>query len=92
MAKIEEVTEHGGSDERWKAQRLAQKLDVEIQQLKVALSELDTVKPQKTTYTKRANVFFLDRRDVIVKTKKIELKEKEKKRHDVGLELRNSSQ
>ncbi|KAE8911048.1 hypothetical protein PF005_g10482 [Phytophthora fragariae] len=88
MAEIEEVKEHGSGDDRWKVQRFAQKLDGEIQQLKVALSELDTVKPKKTTYTKRANVFFLDTcRDAIVTTKKNELKEKETKR----LELRNSS-
>ncbi|KAH7479108.1 hypothetical protein PRIC1_009339 [Phytophthora ramorum] len=89
MAKIEEVTEQSGGDDRWKAQQIAHKLDGEIQQLKVALSELDAVKPKRTTYTKKANVFFLDRRDNIVKTKKHELKNKEKKRHDVGLELRN---
>ncbi|ETM37807.1 hypothetical protein L914_15761 [Phytophthora nicotianae] len=57
MAKIEEIAELSGI-ERWKAQRLARKLDGDIQQLKVALSELDTVKPKKTTYTKKANVFF----------------------------------
>ncbi|KAF1775442.1 hypothetical protein GQ600_13335 [Phytophthora cactorum] len=122
MAKIEEVAEHGGSG-RWKAQRLVQKLDGDIHLLKVALNELDAVKPKKTTYTKKANVFFLEKRDIIVKTKKSklvvvccllfvalpsfsqqhlpttvcrdaadELKEKEKKRHVVGLELRDSSQ
>ncbi|ETP07512.1 hypothetical protein F441_16207 [Phytophthora nicotianae CJ01A1] len=112
MAKIEEIAELSGI-ERWKAQRLARKLDGDIQQLKVALSELDTVKPKKTTYTKKANVFFLEKRNVIVKNKKSklllvgvvhsagthgirdipgELKGKEKKRHDVGLKLRNSSQ
>ncbi|KAG7400265.1 hypothetical protein PHYBOEH_006402 [Phytophthora boehmeriae] len=88
MTKIEEVETN--VDERWKAQRLAQKLDGEIQQLKVALGELDTVKPKKTTYSKKANVFFLEKRDVIVKTKKNELKDKEKERYDVGLQLRNS--
>ncbi|KAF4047310.1 hypothetical protein GN244_ATG00445 [Phytophthora infestans] len=87
MARIEEVA----ALERWKAQRLAQKLDADIQQLKVALSELDTVQPKKTTYTKKANVFFLEKRDVIVQTKKRELRDNEKKRHDVGLELRESS-
>ncbi|KAG1703036.1 hypothetical protein DVH05_007949 [Phytophthora capsici] len=91
MAKIEEVGENG-TEERWKAQRLAQKLDGEIQQLKVALSELDTVKPNKTTYTKKANVYFLEKRDGIVKSKKNELKEKEKQRHNVGLNLRSSTQ
>ncbi|KAG2839965.1 hypothetical protein PC116_g4808 [Phytophthora cactorum] len=91
MATIEEVAEHGGSG-RWKAQRLVQKLDGDIHLLKVALNELDAVKPKKTTYTKKANVFFLEKRDIIVKTKKNELKEKEKKRHVVGLELRDSSQ
>lgn len=90
MAKIEEVTE-SSADERWQAQRRAQKLDVEIQQLKVALSELDTVKPKKTTHYKKANVFFLDRRDVIVKSKRNELKEKERLRYDLGLKLRESS-
>ncbi|KAG7393566.1 hypothetical protein PHYPSEUDO_007403 [Phytophthora pseudosyringae] len=86
MANTDEVARLG--DERWEAQ----KLDGEILQLQVALSELDTVKPKKATYTKKANVFFLEKRDAIVKTKKNELKEKEKKRHDVGLELRNSAQ
>ncbi|RLN49459.1 hypothetical protein BBJ29_000129 [Phytophthora kernoviae] len=88
MAKIEKVVETN-VDERWKTQRLAQKIDAELQQLKVALSELDTVKPKKMTYTKKANVFFLDKRDVIVTTKKNELKDKEKKRYDVGLQLRD---
>ncbi|POM68368.1 Hypothetical protein PHPALM_15478 [Phytophthora palmivora] len=86
MARIEEVV----GDERWKAQRLAQKLDGEIQQLKVALSELDTVKPKKATYTKKANVLFLEKRDTIVKTKRNELKDKETKRHDVGRQLRKN--
>ncbi|CAI5725950.1 unnamed protein product [Peronospora effusa] len=85
MAIIEEVT---GSDERWKEQRIRQKLDREIQELKVALGELKTVKPKKTTYTKKANVFFLEKRDAIVQIKKNELKDKEKKRHDVGRLLR----
>ncbi|KAK1948242.1 hypothetical protein P3T76_000532 [Phytophthora citrophthora] len=80
---------------------------MQIQQLKVALSELDNVKTNKydswirqTTYTKKANVFFLEKRDGIVKSKKSkalsfwytdELKEKEKKRHNVGLDLRSPS-
>ncbi|CAI5733531.1 unnamed protein product [Peronospora destructor] len=79
MAIIEEMA---GGDECWKEQRMCQKLDREIQQLKVALGELKTVKPKKTTYTKKANVFFLKKRDVIVQIKKNELKDKEKKRHE----------
>ncbi|KAI9906513.1 hypothetical protein PsorP6_004118 [Peronosclerospora sorghi] len=78
------------SDEYWKAQRLALTLDGEIQQLHVALSELDTMKPHKSTYTKKANVFFLEKRDSIVRTKKNELKIKEKKRYDVGQELKRA--
>uniref|UniRef100_A0AAV1VMF8 Uncharacterized protein n=1 Tax=Peronospora matthiolae TaxID=2874970 RepID=A0AAV1VMF8_9STRA len=66
--------------ELWKARRLGLKLDKEIQQLQVTLSELDTVRPKKTTYIKRANVFFLEQRDAIVQTKKNELKDKEKMR------------
>ncbi|CAI5712110.1 unnamed protein product [Hyaloperonospora brassicae] len=78
--------------EQWKAQRLGPKLDKEIQQLQVTLSELGTMgnKPQRTTYLKRANVFFLEHRDAIVQIKQNELKDKEKMRYDVGLELHKS--
>ncbi|CAH0477345.1 unnamed protein product [Peronospora belbahrii] len=76
MAIIEEVP---CADKHWKEQRLCQKLDREIQQLKVALSELETAKPKKATYNKRANVYFLEKRNVIVEIKKNELNNKEKK-------------
>ncbi|CAH0516999.1 unnamed protein product [Peronospora belbahrii] len=80
MAIIEEVP---CADKHWKEQRLCQKLDREV-----ALSELETAKPKKATYNKRANVYFLEKRNVIVEIKKNELNNKEKKRHDVGLLLR----
>ncbi|GAB9467885.1 hypothetical protein Gpo141_00005216 [Globisporangium polare] len=75
----------------WQAQHVAKKLENEIRQLNVAMAELDTVKPKKATYVKRANVFFLDRRDMIVKAKRNELKDKEQKRHDIGLQLRTAT-
>uniref|UniRef100_K3W789 Prefoldin subunit 1 n=1 Tax=Globisporangium ultimum (strain ATCC 200006 / CBS 805.95 / DAOM BR144) TaxID=431595 RepID=K3W789_GLOUD len=74
----------------WQAQQLAKKLDVDIRQLNVAMVELDSVKPKKATYVKRGSVFFLDRRDMVVKAKRNELKDKEQKRHDVGLQLRST--
>ncbi|TMW60676.1 hypothetical protein Poli38472_000718 [Pythium oligandrum] len=85
MAKVEEVV-----TERWRLEHAAKKLDGEIQQLKVAMNELDNVRPKKATFVKRANVFFMERRDVIVKTKRTELKDKEQKRLDVGMQLRSA--
>ncbi|CEG48643.1 uncharacterized protein PHALS_06455 [Plasmopara halstedii] len=80
------------SDEGWKKQLSIQKLDGEIQQLKVALSELNTLKPMKTTYTKKANAFFLEKHDVIAKAKSSMLKELEENRYGIGLELRDIAQ
>ncbi|KAJ0411516.1 hypothetical protein ATCC90586_001111 [Pythium insidiosum] len=92
MARIEELpAETANAMDRWRKEQEAKALDREIQQLKVAMGELDTVRPKKTTYVRKANVFFLERRDVIVKTKRNELQSKEQKRVNIGLELRSTS-
>ncbi|GLD91731.1 hypothetical protein PINS_up000264 [Pythium insidiosum] len=94
MARIEELPSTpttADASQRWRHEHEAKTLDREIQQLKVAMAELDTVRPKKATYVRKANVLFLERRDVIVKAKRNELKTKEQKRVDVGLQLRKSS-
>ncbi|KDO29165.1 hypothetical protein SPRG_05409 [Saprolegnia parasitica CBS 223.65] len=68
----------------------AKALDKDIQNLNVALAELDSVKPKKATYVQRCNVFFVQKRDLLVKAKKAELEAKQAERHRVGLALRNA--
>ncbi|DBA03291.1 TPA: hypothetical protein N0F65_011650 [Lagenidium giganteum] len=92
MAKVESELE------AWNAKRIAAKLDAQTREVQVALGELESVRPKKVgscfvstkhTYLKKANVYFLERRDVIIKTKRNEQKDKEQRRHDVGMQLRD---
>ncbi|KAF0719903.1 Aste57867_700 [Aphanomyces stellatus] len=63
----------------------ARALDKDIQNIKVALAELDSVKTNKKTYLQKGNLFFLTKPEVATRRKEAELKSKQEKRHDVGL-------
>ncbi|ETV73887.1 hypothetical protein H257_11544 [Aphanomyces astaci] len=63
----------------------AKALDTDIQNIKVALAELDSLKPRKQAYLQRGNLFFLTKPEVATRAKEAELEAKQARRHDVGL-------
>ncbi|ETW02007.1 hypothetical protein H310_06525 [Aphanomyces invadans] len=63
----------------------AKALDADIQSIKVALAELDSMKPRRQAYLQRGNLFFLTKPEIATRAKEDELEAKQAKRREVGL-------
>ncbi|OQR86957.1 hypothetical protein ACHHYP_09707 [Achlya hypogyna] len=85
-----ETANHKVLKDKWALD--AKALDKDLQNLNVALAELESVKPNKRTYVQRCNVFFVEKRDTLVRKKRAELEAKQQERHRVGLAIRNATE